>query len=118
MPEDEIRRRIFAVDMQGLLRATTPKLEDEQKPFAQERAAVAGWTLAAPGRIDLKDVLRNAKATVLIGFTAKRGMFDAEILRQMAGERPAAGDPGAVRTPRPRASAPRRRRSPPPAGAP
>jgi malate dehydrogenase (oxaloacetate-decarboxylating) len=88
VPEDEIRRRLFAVDMQGLLVEDDPKLEDEQKPFAQERAAVAGWTLAAPGRIDLKDVLRNAKATVLIGFTAKRGMFDEEILRQMAANDP------------------------------
>lgn len=88
LPEDEIRRRIFAVDMQGLLVEDDPKLEDEQRPFAQERAAVTGWTLAAPGRIDLKDVLRNAKASVLIGFTATRGMFDEEVLRQMAANDP------------------------------
>ena len=88
LPEDEIRRRIFAVDMQGLLVEDDPKLEDQQRPFAQPRAAVAGWKLAAPGRIDLKDVVRNAKATVLIGVTAKRGIFDEEILRQMAANDP------------------------------
>ncbi len=88
VPDDEIRRRIFAVDMQGLLVEDDPKIEDEQKPFAQARAAVAGWTLASPSRIGLKDVLRNAKATVLIGFTATRGMFDEEVLRQMAANDP------------------------------
>ncbi len=32
--------------------------------------------------------MRNAKATVLIGVTAKRGLFDEEILRQMAANDP------------------------------
>ena len=83
LPDDEARRRIFAVDQQGLLLEDDPALEGPQKPYAQPRAAVAGWQLASPHRIDLKDVVRNAHATVLIGFTAVPGLFDADILRQM-----------------------------------
>ena len=83
LPDDEARRRIFAVDQQGLLLEDDPALEGPQKPYAQPCAVVAGWQLASPHRIDLKDVVRNAHATVLIGFTAVPGLFDADILRQM-----------------------------------
>ncbi len=84
----EIRRRILAVDVQGLLLDDDPKLEEEQRPFAQPRAAVAGWRLASPDHIGLADVVRNARATVLIGYTAQRGMFDEGILRDLAANDP------------------------------
>jgi malate dehydrogenase (oxaloacetate-decarboxylating) len=83
LPDDQARRRIFAVDRQGLLLDDDQTLDEPQSPYAQPRAAVAGWQLASPQRIDLEDVVRNARATVLIGFTAVPGLFDAEILRQM-----------------------------------
>jgi malate dehydrogenase (oxaloacetate-decarboxylating) len=76
----EARRRIFAVDFKGLLVEGDLDLEEQQRAFAQPAEAVAGWTLASPGRIGLLDVVRNARATVLIGFTAQRGLFDAEVL--------------------------------------
>lgn len=84
LTEDEARRRIFAVDMQGLLVEGDPLLEPPQVPFAQPRDAVAGWKLDDPSRIGMMDVLRNARPTVLIGVTAKRGMFDEAVLKQMA----------------------------------
>jgi malate dehydrogenase (oxaloacetate-decarboxylating) len=84
LSEDEARRRIFAVDMAGLLMEDTPGLEAQQKPFAQPREAVDGWALASPGRIDLMDVVRNARPTVIIGVTAKRGLFAGEVLEAMA----------------------------------
>jgi len=83
LPDEEARRRIFAVDQQGLLLDDDKTLDEAQRPYAQPRAATAGWQLASPQRIDLKDVVRNARATALIGFTAVPGLFDAEILRQM-----------------------------------
>lgn len=84
LADDEIRRRLFAIDQPGLLFVDTPGLEDPQRPFAQTRAAVAGWKLETPNKISLMDVVRNAKATVLIGVTAKPGLFSKEILEQMA----------------------------------
>jgi malate dehydrogenase (oxaloacetate-decarboxylating) len=84
LSEPEARRCIFAVDQQGLLLMDDPKLEDPQRPFAQERSAVAGWTLDDPNTIGLKDVVRNAMPTVLIGVTAKRGLFSPEILAEVA----------------------------------
>ncbi len=86
----EARRRIFAIDQQGLLLEGDPALAEEQVPYAQPRDAVAGWELADASRIFLKDVLRNARPGVLVGFTAVRGLFDAEVLEQIGrnAERP------------------------------
>jgi malate dehydrogenase (oxaloacetate-decarboxylating) len=84
LSEDEARRRLFALDVQGLLLEDDPALESQQKMYAQSRAAVEGWRLASPNGIDLLDVVRNAKPTVLIGVTAQRGLFSAQILEEVA----------------------------------
>ncbi len=81
---EEIRQRIFAVDAQGLLLDDDRAVDDVQRPFAQPRDAVAGWTLESPDRIGLADVIRNAKPTALVGFTAVKGLFSERILRLMA----------------------------------
>jgi malate dehydrogenase (oxaloacetate-decarboxylating) len=82
--DEEIRRRMFAIDQPGLLFLDTPGLEDQQRPFAQTRASVADWKLDTPNKIGLLDVVRNSKATVLVGVTAKPGLFSKEVLEQMA----------------------------------
>ncbi len=90
LSQRDARQRIYAVDQQGLLLEGDPALEEPQRPFAQPRAAVAGWQLENPSRIALKDVVRNLHPTVLIGVTAQRGLFDGEILEILAAncERP------------------------------
>ena len=84
LSEPQARACIFAVDMQGLLMEDDPKLEDPQRPFAQPRSAVAGWNLDNLSTISMQDVVRNAKPTVLVGVTAKRGLFSPEILAEVA----------------------------------
>jgi malate dehydrogenase (oxaloacetate-decarboxylating) len=84
LSDEEARTRIYGVDMAGLLVEDSPGLEEPQRPFAQRRDAVSGWTLAGPNAISLMDVVRNAKPTVLVGVTAKRGLFSAEILESVA----------------------------------
>jgi malate dehydrogenase (oxaloacetate-decarboxylating) len=84
LSEEEARRRIFALDFQGLLVEGDPALEPQQIAYAQGREAVEGWTLDAPERIALADVVRNAKPTVLIGVTAQRGLFSPAILDELA----------------------------------
>ncbi len=85
LSDDEIGRRIFAVDQPGLIVNGMAGLSRWQEMVAQDREAVAGWTLASPDRIELADVVRNARATVIVGVTAQRGLFSAEILGMMAG---------------------------------
>ena len=84
LSDDEIRSRLFAVDAPGLVTEDWPGLEPQMKPFAQKRAAVAGWQLRSPDVIGLEDVIRNSRATVLIGVTAKPKLFDARLLGLMA----------------------------------
>ena len=83
LSDEEIRKRIFALDQPGLLTDDLPQLDDQQRPYAQPRAAVADWALQFPDRVGLADVVRNAKPTVLVGVTAQRGLFTTEILEQM-----------------------------------
>src|SRR5581483_2254072 len=77
--EEEARGRIFAVNRDGLVIDDMPGLPAYQMPFAQTRAAVAGWSGTSLG-----DVVDNAKPTVLIGVTAQRGLFDRDLLARMA----------------------------------
>jgi len=89
-PEEEARSRLFAFDVPGLLTDDMPRLTPVQEPFAQRRSLLAGWELENPGAITLMDVVRNARATVLIGVTAANGLFSTSLLAQMAAndERP------------------------------
>jgi len=84
--ESEARGRFFLVDRQGLLVEGMPELQPFQAAFAQSRDRVAGWTLEAPGRIGLADVVANAQPTVLIGTSGQAGAFSRAIVHGMAGK--------------------------------
>jgi malate dehydrogenase (oxaloacetate-decarboxylating) len=84
VPEATARRRFFAVDRDGLLVEGMADLQPFQAPFVQPHAGIDGWTLGCPDRIDLLNVVRNARPTVLIGVSGQAGMFTEEIVRTMA----------------------------------
>ncbi len=84
LPDSEARSRIFAFDIPGLLVDDMPDLTPYQMRFAQKRSELSGWKLENPATVSLMDVLRNAKPTVLIGVTAKQGLFSQDVLQQMA----------------------------------
>ena len=82
--EDAVRRHFFAIDRDGLLVEGMAGIAPAQAPFAQSRAAVAGWTTAKPETISLLDVMSNAKPTVLIGASGRAGAFTEAAIRAMA----------------------------------
>ncbi len=84
LSEEDARSHIFAIDVNGLLLENSTGLEEYQLPFVQKLSAVATWELETPNNISLLDVVKNAKATVLIGVTAKSGLFNVDILKQVA----------------------------------
>jgi len=84
LSEAEARKNFFAVDRDGLLVDGMPNITEAQRPFVQSREAVAGWTLRAPGKIELFDVIANAKPTTLIGVSGQAGAFREDVVREMA----------------------------------
>lgn len=82
--EEDAGKLIYAVDQPGLITEDMPNLETQMKGFAQKRENLVDWKLKNENKITLKDVVKNSGATVLIGVTAQTGMFDKEIISQMA----------------------------------
>jgi malate dehydrogenase (oxaloacetate-decarboxylating) len=88
LSEREARAAFFPVGRHGLMFDDDSTLDDSQRQFAASRDRVAGWTLNNPARVDLIDVIRNAKPTVLIGTSGTPGAFTEEMVRAMAAGTP------------------------------
>ncbi len=84
LSDEEAKSRLFAFDVPGLLIDDLEGLTDTQKRFTQSRSSISNWKLESPNKISLLDVIKNSKATVLIGVTATNGLFNQDILKQMA----------------------------------
>jgi malate dehydrogenase (oxaloacetate-decarboxylating) len=61
-----------------------PGLQSFQAPFAQPRDRIAHWKCGAADRIELADVVANAKPTVLIGTSGQPRAFSEAVVREMA----------------------------------
>ena len=83
LPEAEARARFFLIDRAGLLRAgQESSLLPFQRRLVQPAARLAGWTVE--GDWGLEDVVRNARPTVLLGFSGQPGLFTEPAVRAMA----------------------------------
>jgi malate dehydrogenase (oxaloacetate-decarboxylating) len=82
--EKQARECFYLVDKPGLLIEGMAGLLPFQADFAQNRDRVAGWTLEAPDRIGLADVIANAHPTVLIGTSGQSHAFTEPVIRMMA----------------------------------
>ncbi len=89
LSEEEARRRIWMVNRGGLLHDGRAELTAEQRVYAQPLARVAAWTRSGD-QIELYDVIKNIRATVLIGLSTLTDAFTEPIVREMASkvERP------------------------------
>ncbi len=83
IPEAEARNRIYAIGRYGLVTENGAGVRPEQLPYARKKEEVRDW--APPEmEIELLDVVRHAKPTVLIGVSGQRGAFTEEAVREMA----------------------------------
>jgi len=83
----DARRRIYAIDKAGLL-IEGMNVEEYQRDYLQPRDAIAQWPIDKNRAPQLGDVVKHAKATVLIGLSAQANSFDAKILGDMAANSP------------------------------
>jgi malate dehydrogenase (oxaloacetate-decarboxylating) len=84
LSEEQARSRVYAFNRYGLLVEGARGIKDTQQQLVRKRADIAGWTLSGGEDVSLLDVVRNAKATVLVGVSAQAGAFTEEIVREMA----------------------------------
>jgi malate dehydrogenase (oxaloacetate-decarboxylating) len=84
LSEAEARRRFYAVDLNGLLVEGMSDIRPGQEALVQRRSTVADWKLKQPNRIELLDVVTNARPTTLIGVSGQAGTFTERVIRTVA----------------------------------
>ncbi len=80
----EAARRFHLVNRGGLVHAQRGDLKPEQSRYAPPWDRVAGWTASAPDRVDLLEVVRAVRPTVLVGLSTVGGAFTEPLVREMA----------------------------------
>jgi malate dehydrogenase (oxaloacetate-decarboxylating) len=81
---EQARKRFYAINRYGLLVEGGKDIQPGQQPFVRQKSDVAGWTLSGTNEIQLLDVIRNAKPTVLVGVSGHPGAFIEDVVREMA----------------------------------
>ena len=79
--------RIYVVDRYGLLMDGQPDLEEQQLSFVRSAADVAGWAYAGEYPT-LHEIVTQAGATALLGFTGVSGLFRQETVEAMLAHTP------------------------------
>jgi malate dehydrogenase (oxaloacetate-decarboxylating) len=83
LTEQQARDRFFAIDRYGLVTENGKGVRPEQLPYARKEQEVQSWK-QPNGEITLFDVVRHAKASVLIGVSGQPGAFTEPAVREMA----------------------------------
>jgi malate dehydrogenase (oxaloacetate-decarboxylating) len=83
MDLDEARSRHFVLDSRGLVIEGRPNLTDVKLRLATPKSVVADWDVEE-GLPTLLDTVRNAKPTILVGVSGYAGLFNEDIVREMA----------------------------------
>ncbi|WP_221089682.1 NAD-dependent malic enzyme [Deinococcus aquaedulcis] len=84
---EEAGARVYVVDRHGLLMHGQPDLEPQQLSFVRSREEVAHWHFEGEYP-SMHDVIVNAQATALLGFTGVPGLFKQESIQAMLAHTP------------------------------
>jgi malate dehydrogenase (oxaloacetate-decarboxylating) len=80
----EAYSRFWLIDRAGLLTTQSENLTNFQRPYAHDVELLKNWTLDQAGSIQLIDVVRNVKPTILIGCSSVSGAFTETVIKEMA----------------------------------
>lgn len=83
LTREEAERHILTLDSRGLIVEGRPGLSPGKRRLAVPTDVIRDWQIQ-DHPIGLEDVVRNAKATVLIGVSGVPGVFSEEVVRRMA----------------------------------
>jgi malate dehydrogenase (oxaloacetate-decarboxylating) len=83
--EKEACACLWLIDKPGLL-TDTVSLLPAQARYARQKEEVHAWQVRNASHIDLYDVVKNVRPTILIGCSTVAGAFTQEIVEQMAAQ--------------------------------
>ncbi|MBV1908607.1 MAG: NAD-dependent malic enzyme [Kangiellaceae bacterium] len=83
LSEEQALSQIFLTSSKGLLTEDMETLRDFQQDFAKPRSLVKSWGQSENGQISLADVVREAKATILVGVSGQPGLMSEDIIKTM-----------------------------------
>jgi malate dehydrogenase (oxaloacetate-decarboxylating) len=84
LTQQQARSAIWLVDSHGLVHTGRQGLEPFKQKYAHDTAQVCDWQSSDPDRINLLDVIKNVKPSILIGASAQPGAFTEALIREMA----------------------------------
>lgn len=76
------RSLIYIIDKDGLVHEGQKEIREEHKPFAKSQKELASWKKREI--YTLRNVVKEAKITILIGVSAIKDAFDRKIVKQLA----------------------------------
>ncbi|GMA40598.1 NAD-dependent malic enzyme [Mobilicoccus caccae] len=89
LTREEADARFWCLGSRGLISERLgDRVRDFQQQFARTDAELRDWAVTDPTRIDLEDVVRNVRPTMLVGTSAQAGAFSESVVREMAAHTP------------------------------
>jgi malate dehydrogenase (oxaloacetate-decarboxylating) len=82
--EGQARAQFYMVDRYGLIHDKMENLLPFQRPLAQSKASLSGWNVPNSDNICLRDVIYNAKPSILLGVSGQPNQFSKEMVEFMA----------------------------------
>lgn len=83
LSDDEARKRIWLVDINGLVTDDMDDLPDYQQVYARPAKDVSSWK-RHDGKIGLLETVRQAEPTILIGTSTDHGAFTQDVVEAMS----------------------------------
>jgi malate dehydrogenase (oxaloacetate-decarboxylating) len=80
----EAHQRFWMLDRKGLLTSDMNDLTKFQQAYARDGHELSHWQLDKANSVNLADVVRNVKPTILIGCSTMTGAFTQAIIQEMA----------------------------------
>ncbi|WP_040975560.1 NAD-dependent malic enzyme [Necropsobacter massiliensis] len=82
LSREEAKKRVWLIDINGLITDDMPHLPDYQQEYARPAAEVAAWQ-KEDGKIRLLEVVKQVKPTILIGTSTDHGAFNEQVIKAL-----------------------------------
>jgi len=82
LSEQQAKHQVFMIDRDGLLTDDMTYLTDFQKPLAHNKTDLGTWQNSDD--LDLENVVKQSKATVLIGVSGQPGLFSQNVIQSLS----------------------------------